>query len=98
MPRVSIDRNLCKGCELCVGACPQQVLAMSPKINIKGYFPAEAQWAEPDLDQAAAAIVRIADDAGLRTRLAAAGRARMQKQPSLAETGRMIARLAGGST
>ena len=41
MPLVDIDRNRCKGCELCIGACPQQVLTMSPKINIKGYFPAE---------------------------------------------------------
>jgi len=40
MPRVAIDRDLCKGCELCVQACPQQVLAISKKINVKGYFPA----------------------------------------------------------
>jgi 2-oxoglutarate ferredoxin oxidoreductase subunit delta len=43
MPLVSIDRNRCKGCELCIGACPQSVLAMSTKINIKGYFPAEVK-------------------------------------------------------
>jgi 2-oxoglutarate ferredoxin oxidoreductase subunit delta len=41
MPLVAIDRNRCKGCELCVGACPQQVLRMSSHINVKGYFPAE---------------------------------------------------------
>lgn len=41
MPLVNIDRNRCKGCELCVTACPQRVLAMSTKINVKGYFPAE---------------------------------------------------------
>lgn len=41
MPLVTIDRNRCKGCELCVGACPQKVLAISSKINVKGYFPAE---------------------------------------------------------
>ncbi len=43
MPLVSIDQKLCKGCELCVGACPQQVLAMSSKINVKGYFPVEVK-------------------------------------------------------
>jgi 2-oxoglutarate ferredoxin oxidoreductase subunit delta len=41
MPQVLIDRNRCKGCELCVQACPQRVLAMSKAINEKGYFFAE---------------------------------------------------------
>ncbi|HKK21689.1 MAG TPA: 4Fe-4S binding protein [candidate division Zixibacteria bacterium] len=41
MPGVTIDKNHCKGCELCVRACPQQVLAMSRKIGLKGYFYAE---------------------------------------------------------
>jgi 2-oxoglutarate ferredoxin oxidoreductase subunit delta len=36
--RVTIDRNRCKGCELCVKACPKNVLAMSEEINDKGYF------------------------------------------------------------
>ncbi len=38
MPRVSIEDARCKGCELCVNACPQQVLKMSTTINEKGYF------------------------------------------------------------
>jgi len=38
MPQVLIDKNRCKGCELCVAACPQQVLSMSKAINEKGYF------------------------------------------------------------
>ena len=38
MERVVIDKERCKGCELCVKACPQQILAMSTEINIKGYF------------------------------------------------------------
>ena len=41
MPLVAIDRHRCKGCELCVQACPQRVLSMSRKINVRGYFPAE---------------------------------------------------------
>lgn len=40
MPRVKIDTERCKGCELCTYACPQQVLGMSQDINAKGYFPA----------------------------------------------------------
>ncbi|MGM0596673.1 MAG: 4Fe-4S binding protein [Myxococcota bacterium] len=38
MPRVTIDKNRCKGCEHCVSACPQNVLEMSDDINVKGYF------------------------------------------------------------
>lgn len=38
---VIIDEELCKGCELCVIACPVQGLHISDKINIKGYRVAE---------------------------------------------------------
>jgi 2-oxoglutarate ferredoxin oxidoreductase subunit delta len=34
---VSIDAENCKGCELCIEACPQESLALSPKINGLGY-------------------------------------------------------------
>jgi len=35
--RVYIDEERCKGCELCVDACPQAVLEMSGRLNAKGY-------------------------------------------------------------
>ncbi len=41
MPAVTIDKNHCKGCELCVKACPQQILSMSKDITVKGYFYAQ---------------------------------------------------------
>jgi glycosyltransferase involved in cell wall biosynthesis len=68
-------------------------------VNVEhgeGVYPPSAQWAAPDLDHAAAAMRRIADDAALRARLGAAGRRRMEQQPSLAETGRLIANLLVG--
>ncbi len=34
---VSIDRNRCKGCELCISVCPRQVLELSEEINPRGY-------------------------------------------------------------
>jgi 2-oxoglutarate ferredoxin oxidoreductase subunit delta len=37
---VNVVADLCKGCELCVFACPSQNLSMSPGLNAKGYHPA----------------------------------------------------------
>jgi 2-oxoglutarate ferredoxin oxidoreductase subunit delta len=34
---VFIEQNICKGCELCITACPQESLGLSSKININGY-------------------------------------------------------------
>lgn len=34
---VKIDIETCKGCELCIEACPQDSLEMSKGINTKGY-------------------------------------------------------------
>jgi 2-oxoglutarate ferredoxin oxidoreductase subunit delta len=41
MPGVIIDKNHCKGCELCVIACPQKILSMSKEITLRGYFHAQ---------------------------------------------------------
>jgi 2-oxoglutarate ferredoxin oxidoreductase subunit delta len=39
--RIEVNETYCKGCELCVGACPQHVLALAPDhITAKGYHPA----------------------------------------------------------
>ncbi len=34
---VVIEVETCKGCELCIEACPQDTLALSDTINMKGY-------------------------------------------------------------
>jgi 2-oxoglutarate ferredoxin oxidoreductase subunit delta len=40
--RIVVNETYCKGCELCVDACPQDVLALSDeRITAKGYHPAE---------------------------------------------------------
>ena len=36
MPRIEINSDTCKGCELCVGVCPHNLIAMSQEINKKG--------------------------------------------------------------
>lgn len=41
MPKVIVDNNICKGCEMCVAACPKSILALDRLItNNKGYHPA----------------------------------------------------------
>ena len=34
---VTFDIQTCKGCELCIEACPQESLKMSKELNTKGY-------------------------------------------------------------
>ena len=34
---VLINRDVCKGCELCIVACPQESLGLSDQINRRGY-------------------------------------------------------------
>ncbi len=34
---VVINIEKCKGCEVCLSACPEQVLALSNEVNAKGY-------------------------------------------------------------
>ncbi|MDR1689908.1 MAG: 4Fe-4S binding protein [Clostridiales bacterium] len=42
MSKVSFDTERCKGCSLCVGACPKKIVALSKeKMNSKGFHPAE---------------------------------------------------------
>jgi 2-oxoglutarate ferredoxin oxidoreductase subunit delta len=44
---VEIDAARCKGCDLCVVACPTAVLALHPKdVNDKGYHYAFMQKEE----------------------------------------------------
>ena len=34
---VVVDTEVCKGCDLCVDACPEDVLALNREVNSKGY-------------------------------------------------------------
>ena len=40
MAKVTFDTNLCKGCGLCLAACPKHIIALTGEINAKGYHPA----------------------------------------------------------
>lgn len=42
MARVTIDEGRCKGCELCVAACPKKIIGLDTgRLNAKGYYPAQ---------------------------------------------------------
>lgn len=37
---IEVNENYCKGCELCVSACPQEVLSLDMnRLTPKGYHP-----------------------------------------------------------
>lgn len=39
--KVVVDSDRCKGCRLCVVACPTHSLAITTNLNRLGYHPAE---------------------------------------------------------
>ncbi|UCE95671.1 MAG: ferredoxin family protein [Candidatus Bathyarchaeota archaeon] len=41
MGKIVINENGCKGCALCVNACPFSLIRISDRINSQGYYPAE---------------------------------------------------------
>lgn len=44
---VTIDVNRCKGCSLCIDACPQSVLVLDDNLfNARGYHP--VSYRDPD--------------------------------------------------
>ncbi|MDR3048950.1 MAG: ferredoxin family protein [Elusimicrobiota bacterium] len=47
MPTIKINSNKCKGCGLCINACPQKILSFSKEFNKKGYH-----WAVPEKTEA----------------------------------------------
>ncbi|MFH1380240.1 MAG: 4Fe-4S dicluster domain-containing protein [bacterium] len=37
--KIRINKDICKGCELCITACPKQCIMVSPQMNKLGYYP-----------------------------------------------------------
>ena len=60
-----INELVCKGCGLCVRACPKNVLELSrTKLNAKGYHPAEV--ARPEDCIGCASCARTCPDVAIR--------------------------------
>lgn len=61
MAKVTIIEERCKGCGLCVRACPKGIMQLSKsKLNSKGYHPAEVMDQEACI--ACAACARTCPD------------------------------------
>ena len=60
---VQINEIICKGCSLCVLACPKQALSMAERLNPRGYHPVELS--EPDMCTGCALCAVACPDAAL---------------------------------
>ncbi len=58
MGKLTFKEELCKGCGLCVGACPKGILALSKtRLNGKGHTPVELKEPEKCIGCASCAIM-----------------------------------------
>lgn len=54
---IVVDTQRCKGCALCMDACPKDVIALARQVNQHGYRFAEAARADSCIGCASCAIV-----------------------------------------
>jgi 2-oxoglutarate ferredoxin oxidoreductase subunit delta len=46
--KIEIDRELCKGCHICIEVCPTQSIEVDNALNKKGYSPARPITNKPE--------------------------------------------------
>ena len=58
MASVNVNEDICKGCGLCIGACPKKIMALNTDhINKKGYHPARCTSLDSCIGCAFCAII-----------------------------------------
>ncbi len=64
MAKITVDETVCKGCSMCVNACPLHIIALAKDVlNAKGYHP--ARLAEPDKCVGCAACATMCPDTAI---------------------------------
>jgi len=62
---VTVFEEVCKGCDLCVFACPKKIMLLdTSKLNSKGYHP--ALCAKPEQCAACAMCAVICPDSAIK--------------------------------
>ena len=46
MAKMTVNTDVCKGCGLCITACPKKIIFLSKKLNAKGFHPATVEEME----------------------------------------------------
>lgn len=54
---IVVDTHRCKGCALCIDACPKGVIALARQVNANGYRYAEPALADECIGCASCAVV-----------------------------------------
>ena len=64
MARILVDEKVCKGCSMCVNACPLHLIALCTDVlNSKGYNPARLM--EPEKCVGCAACATMCPDTAI---------------------------------
>ena len=64
MARILVDEKVCKGCSMCVNACPLHLIALcTDGLNSKGYHPARLM--EPEKCVGCAACATMCPDTAI---------------------------------
>ncbi len=66
MATIHVDEKYCKGCELCVDACPRHIIALDmSRLNAKGYHPAGLKEGSEGLCTACASCAAMCPDCAI---------------------------------
>ncbi len=55
--KITISREYCKGCEICISFCPKKMISLSAELNSSGYLTAVYKESEECTGCAVCALV-----------------------------------------